>query len=264
MLTILKSLVISTAEYASILWSPTDSTNIQKIEAVQRRFTSKISKFRKYNEELGYTECVVGYADRLKDLKIYSLQRRRERFMLCYMYKLHIGSVPDLGFLSDENRNGPQYLPKSNPVAADDIRAIRTSSFFTQGPLLFNLMPLQLRQASRPTTKEEAKKMFDRFKRRLDAWLELIPDEPYKGKPLKRSADPNSIEAQMRKHGVEVRRQWEHVLRKLEREEANEATARNGRTSDGTTKRKSKFEKQAEESAKRMRNNRSEKWDGWL
>ena len=108
MLTILKSLVRSKAEYASILWSPTDSKNIQRIESVQRRFTDKIAKYRKYNDNLGFTECVVSYADRLKDLKLYSLQRRRERFMLCYMFKVHIGSVPDLGFLSDDTRNGPR------------------------------------------------------------------------------------------------------------------------------------------------------------
>ena len=141
------------------------------------------------------------------------------------MFKLHIGSVPDLGFLSDENRNGPQYLPKQNPNATGEVRALRMSSFFTQGPFLYNLMLLKLRQATRANSMEEAKKMFDQFKKRLDTWLELIPDDPYNGKPLKRSPDPNSIAAQMSKHGVEVRKQWQHVLRKPETDEAKEAAA---------------------------------------
>ena len=68
----------------------------------------------------------------------------------------------------------------------------------------------------------------------VDAWLELIPDAPYNSKPLKRSLDPNS----MKKHGVEVRRQWEHVSRKLERDEAKEETTSNGSNINGSRQRK--------------------------
>ena len=144
--------------------------------------------------------------------------------MICYMFKLHIGIVPELGFLSDDKgRNGPQYLPKQNPAAPSDTQAIRTSSFFTQGPKLFNMLPIQLRDVPRPRDEAHAKKLFDKFKSRLDKWLEIIPDEPYTGKTLKTRPDPNSIEAQFEKHKVEIRRQWAVIFRKLEMEEAAQA-----------------------------------------
>ena len=69
----------------------------------------------------------------------------------------------------------------------------------------------------------------------------------------------------------EVNRNWTVVKKALDREDADAEKAM-GAATDNTTqppttntrKRKSKFEKQAEDSAKRMRNNRSEKWEGWL
>ena len=188
--------------------------------------------------------------------------------MLCYMYKIHLGIVPDLGFLSeDKGRNGPQYIPKHHPAAPADIHAVRMSSFFCQGPKLFNLLPLQLRQTKTPADKAEAKKLFDRFKHRLDKWLELIPDDPHTGRPPKRNIDPNAIEAQMKKHGVEIRRQWEIVFWKLEREEAaaeNNKGDSTGNTNSNSKKRKSKYERTAEASAKGARNNVNKDWEGWL
>ena len=41
--------------------------------------------------------CTVSYEDRLKRLKIYSLERRRQRFMILFMYIIIIGLVPDRG-----------------------------------------------------------------------------------------------------------------------------------------------------------------------
>ena len=274
MLTLLKSLIRNTAEYASVLWSPTDITNISNIENIQRRFTSKFSQFRKYNEELGYYECTVDYWQRLKQLKIYSLERRRERYMIMYMHQIHSGLVPDLGFLSDYNkRTATKYFPKCNHSAAADAQAIRYSSFFTQGPMLYNLLPKDLRQPSQATTTEEKKKLKEWFKRRLDKWLELIPDEPptRENKSEDRAAASNSILKQMANHGREVNRKWTAVKKELDREDAAAEKAKETATDNttqppttNTRKRKSKFEKQAEKSAKRMRNNMSDKWEGWL
>ena len=70
--------------------------------------------------------CVVDHWDRLKKLKLYNLQRRRERYMLCYMYKIHIGMVPDLGFLSDNGRQGVKYFAKENNQVPAGVQSLRT------------------------------------------------------------------------------------------------------------------------------------------
>ena len=82
MLPLLKSLIRSQVEYACPIWSPTDSANINKLEDIQRKFTSKFQRFREYDEELGMTICKTSYAERLKALKLHSLQRRRERYII--------------------------------------------------------------------------------------------------------------------------------------------------------------------------------------
>ena len=179
-----------------------------------------MAKFRCYNEDTGFTECVVDYWDRLKELKLYSLERRRERYMIVYMYKLHIGLVPDLGFLSDTGRNGVKYFAKENPDAPKEVRSIRISSFFFKGPLLFNILPKELRTPARPNGPVESKKLLERFKRWLDKWLELIPDQPTTDETSgRRGADSNSLVDQMRANKIEVNRLWDRVRTQLEKED---------------------------------------------
>ena len=74
MLTLYKSLVMSRLEYASHLWSPYLLKHIYLIEKVQRAFTKHISGM-----------CFLSYSKRLEVLKLYSLQRRRERDMALFM-----------------------------------------------------------------------------------------------------------------------------------------------------------------------------------
>ena len=76
--TLLRSLVVSQMEYGCVIWSPTDSHLIKLLESVQRRFTSRISEFNQYDEALGMMICRVNYWQRLKRLRIFSLERHRE------------------------------------------------------------------------------------------------------------------------------------------------------------------------------------------
>ena len=73
---LLQSLVVTKCEYASVVWSPFDNKNINRIENVQRRFTSKIKEYQTWDEDLETWICTVSYADRLRDLK--DLQLRTE------------------------------------------------------------------------------------------------------------------------------------------------------------------------------------------
>ena len=86
MLTLLKSLVLPIIDYSSIVWSPHTKQDIAHIEAVQRNFSSKLD---------GMSD--LDYYGRLKHLKLYSSERRRDRYNLLYIYKVIHGRVPNPG-----------------------------------------------------------------------------------------------------------------------------------------------------------------------
>ena len=85
MLTLFKALVMSRLDYGFQLWSPYLIKHINMVEKVQRSFTRLISGI----EGLSYPE-------RLTVLKLYSLQHRRERYIIIYMWKILEGLVPNL------------------------------------------------------------------------------------------------------------------------------------------------------------------------
>ena len=85
MLTLLKSLVIPLLEYCCQLWNPWKANDIQAIEAIQRAFAYKITEVQHLN-----------YWERLHELKLYSLQRRRERYIIIYIWKITQYMVPNI------------------------------------------------------------------------------------------------------------------------------------------------------------------------
>ena len=93
LLTLFKSLVLGILEYSSPLWSPNRVQDIAKLESVQRRFTSKILSIQH-----------LSYGERLQHLKLMSLQRRRERYQIIYLWKVMNEKVPnDINFSWREN-----------------------------------------------------------------------------------------------------------------------------------------------------------------
>ena len=83
MLTMFKSLVLSRLDYASQLWSPNLLKHIYLIEKAQRAFTN-------------ISQAYATYSKRLETLKLYSLQRRRDRYSIIYVWKIVEGLVPNL------------------------------------------------------------------------------------------------------------------------------------------------------------------------
>ena len=77
LLTHLKSLVIPQIEYCSQLWNPWITKDKPAIEAIQWAFTYKITEVYRLN-----------YWERLHEIKLYSLQRRRERYIIIYIWKI--------------------------------------------------------------------------------------------------------------------------------------------------------------------------------
>ena len=65
------SYIKSKLEYCSLVWSPWHQKEINKLERIQQNVTSKIEGM----EQLDYHQ-------RLKKLNLYSLERRRERYLI--------------------------------------------------------------------------------------------------------------------------------------------------------------------------------------
>ena len=106
MLTILRSLVQPRLDYCSQLWSPRDQHSINLLESVQRNFISKISD-RALNG--------MSYWEKLSELRVYSQERRRERYQICFLWKLSQGLVEGYSVkwqLSE--RRGRYVIP--NPI----------------------------------------------------------------------------------------------------------------------------------------------------
>ena len=85
MFTLYKCLVMSRLEYAFQLWSPYLWKHVYLIEKVQRAFTKHISGM-----------FFLSYSKRLDVLKLYSLERRRERYSIIYARINVEGLVPNL------------------------------------------------------------------------------------------------------------------------------------------------------------------------
>ena len=181
MLTTWKSLVLPILDYCSQLWCPLKKGDIQLIEDIQKAFTRKIP-------HKGHD-----YWERLRTLRLYSLERRRERYRIIYVWKMLESIAPNLS--SDSNqiksytslRHGRRCVvpPISNAVSSR-IRTLREGSFAVHGSRLFNVLPQYLRNMTNVELPE--------FKKKLDEFLATVPDEPQSpGYTEIRRAESNSL-----------------------------------------------------------------------
>ena len=85
MMTLFKSLVLSRLDYASQLWSPHLLKSVYLLEKVQRSFTKHIAGMH-----------TMSYEERLKHLNLHSIQRRRDRYQIIYLWKIIEKIVPNL------------------------------------------------------------------------------------------------------------------------------------------------------------------------
>ena len=118
LLPIYKSIIRSTLEYGSIIWSPQSRTLCFHIERVQKRFTRLFPHVRN-----------LQYKERLNVLSIYSLETRRLRYRLIYLFKIVHHMTPldpndYFEFSSRAHRENPYKLimPLSRHVYSTDTR----------------------------------------------------------------------------------------------------------------------------------------------
>ena len=161
MLTIWKAIIQTKIDYCSQLWSPNSQGSILKIESIARSFTSRISGLENKN-----------YWERLQDLRLYSQERRRERYIIIFLWKVAQGLVQgyDMDFVYSDRRGRLAVVRPYNPKAPTQVRKAREASLLVKGAKLFNCIPRGLRDINTGTV--------DSFKAGLDAWLETIPDQP--------------------------------------------------------------------------------------
>ena len=171
MLILYKSLVRSKVEYLCPLWDPEKMEDIVTLERIQRSFTSRITSI-----------AHLDYYERLKKLKLMSLQRRRERYTIIMVYKiLHNVCPNDIGleFIHSERRGIQAKIPKMTKEAKMKNQSLYDASFAVRGPKLWNRIPAKI--TMKPT--------FESFKSSLTAWLFTLPDRP----PIQGLSSKNSI-----------------------------------------------------------------------
>ena len=160
MLTLYKSIVRSHLEYCCPLWHPSKIADIQELESVQRTFTARISGLNSPN-----------YWERLKSLKLMSLQRRRERYILLHMWKTLHGICPnDLQIkFTDHSRLGIKaVVPAIARAAKQRNQTLYENSFAVLGPRLWNTLPKDLTVINCQQT----------FKEMLSSYVSSISDLP--------------------------------------------------------------------------------------
>ena len=110
------------------------------------------------------------YWERLEILDLYSMQRRRERYICMMMFNIYSGRLHNNLNLRFYNtpRHGVKCRRKTLTSRKQSINTIRCSAFADIGASLFNILPNSVKSAKTVGT----------FKSRLDKFLKLIPDQP--------------------------------------------------------------------------------------
>ena len=184
MLTLLKVLIRPHLEYGCQVWNPHKACEIKLLESVQRSFTRKID---------GTTVGTVkmNYWERLQHLKLYSLQRRRERYIIIYVWKIVYGHVPNLqppitAYLSD--RQGLTCRRRDLTHGRyTRFGTLKENSLVGKGLLLFNRLPAEIKACN---------DSLETFKKKLDNFLKTVPDQPVM-QGYHQPASDNSITSQL-------------------------------------------------------------------
>ena len=160
MMTLLKSLVLSRLDYASQLWSPHLLKSVYLLEKVQRSFTKHIAGMH-----------TMSYEERLKHLNLYSIQRRRDRYQIIYLWKIIEKIVPNLS--APITCTYSQHRGRSCALLHVNVGRLGTlcyNSFRWRAIRIFHKLPKHIRMISSCSV--------DKFKSQLDKHIRNISDLP--------------------------------------------------------------------------------------
>ena len=129
----------------------------------------------------------MSYWEKLKQLKISSQERRRDRYMILFLWKISQDLVKGYSadFISEGGLFGRVALPQGVvQLSPAMVRRARESSLGVKGAKMFNLLPPMLRNINAVDV--------DVFKTALDNFLTQIPDQPTVA-GLGRAAESNCL-----------------------------------------------------------------------
>ena len=182
MLQLWKSIVIPRLDYCSQLWNPHQVYLINQLEELQKSFIKNINGFR--NKD---------YQTALHDLGLYSLQRRRERYQIIYLWSIIENLVPNIessdGHLikiqsKADSRTGRKI--QTRPLGNSRFSTLRFHSLPFHGARLFNGLPKYIRNVTGCTKIT--------FKSIIDSFLSKILDKPLiPHQNTSRQVSPNSL-----------------------------------------------------------------------
>ena len=162
MMVFYKTYVRPLLEYCCPLWNPSGPnsvTSIKLLEGVQRSFTSKIHSLHDLN-----------YWQRLKQLNLMSLQRRRERYIIIYVWKILTAKSPNdlnISFYMSQRDSIKAVVPRLPPQRSNTT--CYDKSFCVLGPKLWNLLPSDCTLAL---------DSLEKFKKKLGIFMAQFPDLP--------------------------------------------------------------------------------------
>ena len=137
-------------DYGSQLWSPYWTKHINMIEKTKRSFTRYISGMQS-----------LSYPERLAVLTLYSLQRRRERYIIIYVWKILECQVPNFS---------PPIRSRTSDRSVGRLGTLAYNSFRWCAIRMFNQLPLSLRNTTVCSVYS--------FKKKFDLYLSTVPDIP--------------------------------------------------------------------------------------
>ena len=125
MLTVLRTLVQPRLDYCSQLWSPRDQGSINQLESVQKHFVAQIR-----DPDLK----VKTYWEKLTFLRVYSQERRRERYQICFIWKLSQGLVEGYKINWQWSDRRGRLQPASQKVHIPELKMPGNSPRVCMGP----------------------------------------------------------------------------------------------------------------------------------
>ena len=155
-----KTYISGIIDYCSQIWCPTDIVKIFSLEQVLRQYSANTKGLENKN-----------YWERLKLLRLSSLQRRLQRYRIIYIWKIVVGKTHNFGINWKQHPSRGLLIDIKYPKGVSNkVLKIWRQSLEVNGGSLFNAMPYHIRNYKGDTV--------EGFKMTLDQVLETVPDCP--------------------------------------------------------------------------------------
>ena len=121
-------------DYCFQLWAPKEGPLLDKLENILYFYTKLVPELRN-----------LDYDQRLRMMRLTSVQRRYDRYRCIYVRKCLLGMVSDNGIKlrkDDNSRNGCIVDTRTKK----GMNSLRVNSFSVRGPDVFNSLPKDLRE----------------------------------------------------------------------------------------------------------------------